>query len=90
MSQISALQSNATAFFNGLLTRYLAAASSADKSAIIAEGTTQLAQYDAQFAGILNSFHSQLTANGYDTSIIATYQQDYNSQKQLAQAFLGS
>jgi hypothetical protein len=59
------------------------------KAALKLQGLSMLAGFDAEFAGILSSFQALLSTNGYSTSIIAQYQQDYTDQKQLAKYFLG-
>jgi hypothetical protein len=60
------------------------------KATLVAQGKTQMAGYDARFAVILSAFQAQLSKYGYDVAIIATYRQQYNQEKQIAQAFLGS
>jgi hypothetical protein len=86
-ASILSLKNKAFAALLGLLTQFQAADAQM-KETLKAQGHSLLAGYDAEFAGIMSSLQSQLTSNDYDTSIIATYQQEYANQKQLAQGFL--
>lgn len=88
--QITALQSDAE---NALIPLYLqyrdSTTLSTTKISIQTQVSSMMFGYDSQFAAILNSFKIQLLANGYDISIITTYQQDYNNQKQQALTAFG-
>lgn len=76
--QIAALKTKAESYFTELAFEYLAA-SEADRVDIMAAGISKLAQFDNEFAGIMSTLRSQLSSNGFDTSIAGT----------LARSFLG-
>jgi len=80
-SQMDSLEGRATVYFVDLYFRYLAASSQEEKTQLYNQGQAAMSAFDAEFAGMMSSLRSQLTANGYDTSIIATYESKYEEKK---------
>src|SRR4051812_757354 len=85
--QFTALKNRALGQLFGLLGQFNSA-DAASKDSLKDQGLSLLAGYDEEFAGITSSLQTQLVKNDYDTSIIATYEQEYANQKLLAQGFL--
>ncbi|WP_135553797.1 copper amine oxidase N-terminal domain-containing protein [Paenibacillus cymbidii] len=80
--RISSLHDRAQDYFKDLALRYLFASSQEERNQLRSQGSAALSGFDAEFAGIMDSLRSQLTANGYDTSIIATYESGYANEKE--------
>lgn len=81
--KMAALETKAVTQLFSLYLKYMDA-DEATKVSLKAEGNALMAGYDAEFAVIKSSAQSQLIANGYETSIIAEYQQDYDNKKKNA------
>lgn len=80
-SQIASMQSRAFFYFVDLYSRYQATSSQEEKNQLKSQGSAALSAFDAEFAGIISTLRSQLTANDYDTSIIATLESEYAAEK---------
>lgn len=89
-AKILALKNKAQSELLALVSQYQSSTDANEQAVLVAKGKRMLGGYDANFAGILGNFKSQLIENAYDTAIIAEYQQQYKQEKQIAQAFLGS
>ncbi|WNR43503.1 copper amine oxidase N-terminal domain-containing protein [Paenibacillus roseipurpureus] len=83
-AKLSSLQADATSSLSALYNEYKAT----HNTSLITQGLAKVAQIDSQFAQIMSETRTKLTANGYDTSIIATYTAQYNQMKADAQSAL--
>jgi hypothetical protein len=88
-NQILALRGKAQSELLELVMAHQATEDSKEKAKLKAQGISKMAGYDATFAAILYAFETELKSNGYEVAIIADYQQQYNQEKQVAQALLG-
>jgi hypothetical protein len=88
-NQILALRGKAQSELLELVMAHQATEDSKEKAKLKAQGISQMAGYDATFVAILHAFETELKSNGYEVAIIADYQQQYNQEKQVAQALLG-
>jgi hypothetical protein len=89
-AKILDLRNKAQSELMELVFQYQSVTEVKEKASFIAKGKRQMNGYDARFAMILSAFQAQLIKYDYNMAIIATYQQQYNQEKQMAQAFLGS
>lgn len=87
-AQIAALKSKALSYFLTLLSQYNHA-EQAEKERIIASAEAKLAQFDEEFAFIMEALASQLELYDYDTAVIASYEEQYAEEKRLARSFIG-
>lgn len=87
-TQIASLQSRALAYFWPLLAQY-ENADQAERARIFASAETKLDQFDTEFDHIMTSLRRQLEAHGYDTDVIADYEQQYNVAKNTAKSLIG-
>ena len=82
--QIVSLKSQAFSDFGKLLDQYKSTTDSNQKTALLAQGKTVLAQYDQKFSELMKQLTAQLTANGYSTDIVQQYMDVYQKLKQDA------
>jgi hypothetical protein len=87
-AKISSLKSRAINDLTALAVMYLSSKDPAEKSSLLNQGQSLLGQYDSEFNGIMSELNASLTANGYDTEIIAQYRQEYEQQKELGRTTL--
>ncbi|OCT10712.1 hypothetical protein A8709_23020 [Paenibacillus pectinilyticus] len=85
-SRVSALRSKAASELLDLYAKYLSTHDESLKS----QGWAVIAQTDSQFAQIMSDMRAKLVANAYDTSIITTYEADYESEKAAQEKALRS
>ncbi|PZE20466.1 copper amine oxidase N-terminal domain-containing protein [Paenibacillus xerothermodurans] len=81
-AQLESLRNKYAAQFLDLAAKYFAAPTTEEQDRLKNEGRKLLAESDRQFEATLSSFESRLKDNGYDTSIVAQYRQQYADEKQ--------
>lgn len=80
-TKVKNLQASAQSSFTNLLNQYRAATNDTQKALLISQGWTSLSDYNAKFDAIINDLRSTLSANGYSTDVIKTYQEQYEKAK---------
>lgn len=86
--KLSALQAEASSALFTLLSQHSATNDASLKASLIAQGRAKVAQVDSQFYQIMSETRAKLTANDHGTSIITTYEAQYNEIKALQEALL--
>ncbi|MBP1993426.1 copper amine oxidase N-terminal domain-containing protein [Paenibacillus eucommiae] len=83
-SKLQALQSSCTSELSSLADKFF----KTGDTDLLAQGSAKLSACDSQFSTIVGEAESQLSANGYSTSIIQTYKNTYEQVKNAALADL--
>ncbi len=86
--QISSLRASCQSSLVSLYIAYKAETDPVALQALMSQGLAQLAQCDTQFEALMTSLENSLSANGYSTSIVATYRASYAAEKTLAESLL--
>lgn len=81
-AQMLALQNTAKNRLTAIKTRYDAEKDNVKRNAIISEGLAVIAEIDAQFYSILNQLETRLSSNQYETSVVASYRERYEAEKE--------
>jgi hypothetical protein len=87
-AKISSLKNRAMNDLTALAVKYINSTDPAEKSSLLNQGQSMLGQYDGEFNGIMSELNASLTAYGYDTAIVAQYNQEYEQQKELGRTML--
>lgn len=80
-AQLRDLQAKSNDELTSLYNQY----KSSQDTSLIAEALTKVAEADASFNQLMNDLNTKLTNNGYDTSIVNSYREQYAQLKENAQ-----
>lgn len=80
-ANLNALKSDAESSLSSLLSQYQAAQTDSEKASIIIAGWNELSRIESQYQGIVSTLRVALIANNYDTAIIQTIEEQYQSLK---------
>lgn len=76
-AQIGSLQSKAESELNAIISEF----KQTKDSSLITKGQNKLSSFDNEFNQIMNSLSNELSRNGYDTSAVQEYREEYERIK---------
>lgn len=80
-SRIANLETNANSKLTELLYKYIAAKTDEEKAKLKEEGHSVINSADQEFASIMSDLSSNLSANGYSTTVVDDYKMEYAKKK---------